>query len=157
MNELNHAALRHPSWSVIHQRLSQVERAFWLLLPSGLRERARSCNSRGRRDSENTHSSGLLCELRGKAVNWEGKQSFGGYFPWHSLSLSSSCLPLSLASKIRLSEQANSFPRATFCFHLHTITASWTTDHLHKEKSYLQRGSHNALELLHKKWDETKK
>lgn len=61
--------------------------------------------TQGEEETPKTHIFLLDC-----SVNWEGKQSFGTYFPWHSLSLPSSHLPLSLASTTRLSKQANSFP-----------------------------------------------
>lgn len=117
MNQLSCAALRYPSWSVIHQRLSQVVRAFWLLLPSGLCEKARSCNLRGRRYSEKIHpSSGLLYKLRGKAILWQ-------LVPFALLEsiqlLSTSVLGFNNAIKWTHRD----LPRATLWFHLHTINS----------------------------------
>lgn len=65
-------------------------KALQLLLQLGLCERARSCNSKGRKVWE--HRSFFWT-----ALNWEGKLSFARYFSYHFVNLLSSSLPHSLA------------------------------------------------------------
>lgn len=70
-------------------------KALQLLLQLGLCERARSCNSKGRKVWEHR-------PFFRTALNWEGKLPFARCFPYHFLNLLSSCLLHSLASTAQL-------------------------------------------------------